>query len=216
MKIAVLGGSYNPVHLGHLILADCVCKELGYDKVLFVPVYNPPHKEMADAASPEDRLAMVRKAVEGDNRFEAEDFEIRKQGISYTWDTICALEDKYKGRLTDKIGLIMGQDLAVHFNLWKNADLLAEKCQLILAVRPDSYVKSTGSINKAVGGYEEEISFNPENFKCNYIKVFNPEMAISSSDIRDRIKDGRAFRYLVSDGVFNYIRDRKLYGFKND
>ena len=92
MKIAVLGGSFNPVHIGHLVLADCVCQELGYDKVLFVPCFLPPHKEMADAAPAEQRLKMVELAVKSDSRFEAEGYEIRKKGISYTWDTVCSLE----------------------------------------------------------------------------------------------------------------------------
>ena len=216
MKIAVLGGSFNPIHIGHLILADCVTKELGYDKVLFIPVYNPPHKEMANAASPEDRLQMVKEAVKGDSRFEAEGYEIEKKGVSYTWDTICYLEKKYEGKLTDKIGLIFGFDLAADFDKWKNAEQLSKKCQLIMAVRPDDYRKnsSAGNLNKATGAFNhQEVDFKLEDFKFPFIKVFNPEMALSSSDIRDRIHSCKSWRYIVSEGVFDYIKNRKLYGY---
>ncbi len=217
MKIAVLGGSFNPVHIGHLVLADCVCTELGYDKVLFVPCFNPPHKEMADAASPSDRLEMVRQAVKGDSRFEAEDYEIKKGGTSYTWDTVCFLEEKYKGNLDDKIGLIFGFDLASHFENWKNSAELAQKCTLVLAVRTDDYSKnaSASSVNLAKGDFKtEKKDFTESDFKFPYIKVHNPELAVSSSDIRDRISSGRAWRYLVSEGVFEYIKKKGLYGCK--
>lgn len=218
MKIAVLGGSFNPVHIGHLILADCVCSELGYDKVLFVPCYNPPHKEMADAASPEDRLEMVKELVKADDRFEAEDFEIVQKGISYTWDTVCYLEEKYKDQLTDKIGLIIGFDLAAHFDKWKNARELSQKARLILAVRSDDYKKngSDTSQNVAKGDFAEDTAdFSIKDFKYDFVEVHNPQIALASSEIRDRIKSRRAWRYLVSDSVFEYIKKRNLYGYKS-
>lgn len=217
MKIAVLGGSFNPVHIGHLVLADCVCQELGYDKVLFVPCFLPPHKEMADAAPAEERLKMVELAVKSDSRFEAEDYEIQKKGISYTWDTVCALEKKYAGQLTDKIGLIFGFDLASHFENWKNAELLAEKCRLILAVRENELEQDAGmSRNKAIGEYKiEKNGFSVRDFKFPHVKVHNPQLEISSSEIRSCIQNGKAWRYLVSDAVFEYIKKRGLYGCKN-
>lgn len=216
MKIALLGGSFNPIHLGHLILADSVCEELGYDKVLFVPCFEPPHKTMADAASALDRLEMVKKTVKADDRFEAEDFEIKKQGISYTWDTVCALEEKFKGVLSAKLGLILGFDLAPHFENWKNAKLISQKCELILAFRANDNQK-VNSKNEAKGEYGiDKGEFYREKFEFPHVNLYNPQIPISSSDIRDRIADGRAWRYLVSDEVFEYIKRRNLYGFKSD
>src|SRR5574344_1341452 len=152
MKVAVLGGSFNPIHIGHLALADDVCKTFGYDKVLFIPALNPPHKEMNDAASAHDRLAMVQAACEGDGRFAAEGCELERGGVSYTYDTICYLEEKYRGQLEGKIGLIMGSDLLENFHLWHKAAELAEKCALVLARRPAVEEKGMFS-NKAIGAF---------------------------------------------------------------
>lgn len=218
MKIAVFGGSFNPIHLGHLVLADCVCRELKYDKIFFIPCFNPPHKEMADSADPLHRLEMVRLSVKNDAHFAAESYEIEKKGISYTWDTVCALEKKYQGQLTDKIGLIIGFDLASHFENWKNARQLAEKCQLILAVRKneEGNVMSGNEQNKPVGDYKiKKDGFSEEDFKFPCIKIQNPNLEISSSEIRSRIKEGMAWRYLVSTDVFEYIKKWNLYGCKN-
>ena len=222
MRLAVLGGSFNPIHLGHLVLADCVCNELGYDRVLFVPCFNPPHKEMADAACAEDRLKMVELAVKNDSRFFAEDFEVQKKGISYTWDTICALEKKYSSVLSDKIGLVFGFDLASHFENWKNARLLAEKCQLILAVRKSDFSFAgeenfkVKSLNTATGEYRiEKTGFSVEDFNFPHVKVHNPPLEISSSEIRSSIRNGKSWRYLVSGEVFEYIKKRGLYGCKD-
>lgn len=218
MKIAVLGGSFNPPHLAHLVLADCVCEELGYDKVIFVPCFTPPHKRMANAACARDRIIMVKKLIKGDSRFEVSDFEIKKQGVSYTWDTICFLEQKYKKSLTQKIGLILGYDLASHFENWKNAQELAQKCQLILAVRNKDYKNNGFSANQnvAVGDFKEEKKdFDEKDFKFPYIKVHNPDLAVSSSEIRDRITLSKPYRYLVSKEVFEYIKKKGLYGCKD-
>ncbi|WP_147612801.1 nicotinate (nicotinamide) nucleotide adenylyltransferase [Treponema pectinovorum] len=216
MKIAILGGSFNPIHIGHLILADSVCTELGYDKVLFVPCFEPPHKKMADAASAFDRLQMVKLAVKSDVRFEAEDFEIKNGGISYTCDTVFALEQKYADVLSAKMGLILGFDLASHFEDWKNAKLLSQTCELILAVRENENLKNS-SKNQAKGEYAiERVDFSIEKFSFPHVDLHNPSIILSSSDIRDRILESKSWRYLVSPEVFEYIKERNLYGFKSD
>ncbi len=215
MKIAVLGGSFNPIHIGHLALADEVCSSLGYDKILFVPTYNPPHKELNEFVDPYVRLEMVRLACSSDERFEAEGCEIERKGISYTYDTICYLEEKYKGVLDGKIGFIMGDDLLAGFHLWHRAEELSRKCQLILARRPFGEENSSHK-NKAKGQYD---SINRKCFDLTQealfeasLKVDNPSLTISSTDIRYRISSGRSFKYLVSAEVFKYIKDKGLYG----
>ena len=211
MKIAILGGSFNPPHIGHLILADTVCTQLGYDKVLFVPVYNPPHKELRHAASPAHRLAMVGAMAAEDSRFAAESCEIDRAGVSYTYDTVCYLEEKYKDVLTDKIGVIMGQDLAQDFGKWENAEKLAQKARLILALRPTE-IRNKAFENKAKGAYSHhESEYSIDNYP--HVMLTNPEVAISSTDIRARVVHGDAWQYLVSRGVYNYIREQKLYGY---
>ena len=226
MKIAVLGGSFNPVHIGHLALADEVCKSLNYDSVLFVPTYKPPHKDMNSSISALKRFEMVKKACEKDSRFKAEDCEIMREGISYTYDTICFLEQKYKDVLEDKIGLIMGYDLLPGFHLWYKAKELCEKCTIIVANRPSEDNSSKKDyLNHAKGEYallQKEMQ-NEKNcsgpfdytkdalFK-NAVFVDNPPLKVSSTEIRSRIGEGKSFKYLVCPEVFNYIIEEKLYG----
>ena len=213
MKIAMLGGSFNPIHIGHLILADSVCKNLGYDKILFVPTAIPPHKELSCDIAASDRFEMTRLAVLGDERFEAEGCEIERGGVSYTYDTICFLEQKYASVLTGKIGLVMGEDLIADYDKWYRASELAQKTDLILAVRPkDSELKAEFQ-NSPTEKYGKKPmqGVNRENFPFPHKIVENPRIELSSSEIRQKIAEDGAWRYLVSERVFEYIIERNLY-----
>lgn len=213
MKIAMLGGSFNPIHIGHLILADSVCKNLGYDKILFVPTATPPHKELSCDVATSDRFEMTRLAVLGDERFEAEGCEIERGGVSYTYDTICFLEQKYASVLTGKIGLVMGEDLIADYDKWYRAPELAQKADLILAVRPkDSELKAEFQ-NSPTEKYGKKPmqGVNRENFPFPHKIVENPRIELSSSEIRQKIAEDGAWRYLVSERVFEYIIERNLY-----
>ena len=103
MRIAILGGTFNPVHNGHVLLASSVCETFGYDKLLFVPSFLPPHKIASGLVSVENRLEMLELACEADPRFEVERCEIDRGGISYTWETVCFIEEKYHAELEGKI-----------------------------------------------------------------------------------------------------------------
>lgn len=224
MKIAVLGGSFNPIHIGHLALADEVCVSLGYDKVIFVPTFIPPHKMPVDTVSADDRLEMVRLACMDDGRFEADPCEIERGGTSYTYDTVDYLEKKYGSSLDGKIGLIMGDDLIPGFHLWHRAQELSEKCTLILARRPRQEDSDPEHSNKDKGDYASvshstadengsgifDIKSEPLFKDAAVIK--NPELKLSSTDIRERAFKGMSFRYLVPDRVFKYIIERNIYG----
>ncbi len=217
MKIAVLGGSFNPIHIGHLTLADEVCVSLGYDKVLFVPTFIPPHKKMSGEVEASRRAQMVKLACSLDERFELETCEIDRGGVSYTFDTITHLEEKYKDVLTDRIGLIMGRDLFSGFHLWQHADLIAEKCTLILAERPYQKEDSAFS-NSAVGGYAEyedslkkSFDISSDSLFKNAVALENEPLTVSSTNIRMRVAKKMGFQYLVPPGVFKYIVSEKLY-----
>ena len=217
MKIAVLGGSFNPIHIGHLALADEVLG-LGYDKVLFVPAAAAPHKEMAFPLSAEERVMMVSLAVEDNPAFEVETCEIERGGTSYTWDTICFLEKKYSGVLEGKIGLVIGRDQFATFHLWTNAGKLSEKCTIILGDRPVQKEDENFS-NKAKGDYAaySETSgscFDPKSEPLFKDAVFlsNELLSVSSTEIRARAAGKKPFRYLVPEKVFKYIVDGNIYG----
>ncbi len=215
MKLAVLGGSFNPIHIGHLALADEVCASLHYDRVLFIPTYAPPHKEMNAAVSASERLRMVELACAGDSRFMADSCEIDRGGISYTYDTILYLEEKFKAELEGKIGFIMGEDLLSGFHLWNRAEAIAQKCDLILARRP-SLAENSSFANRPLGKYAElvqgDFELEGDPLFAGALRLANAVLPVSSTDIRTRIAEGRGFRYLVPSSVFSYIIEGNVYG----
>ena len=217
MKIAILGGSFNPVHCGHLALAEDVCDELGYDKMLFIPVFQPPHKIIKDAADGTDRLEMLKIACSGDSRFEAESCELDRGGVSYTYDTVLFLQKKYEGKLDAKIGLVFGQDLAAEFYKWNHADEISRIADIILARRPSEHTVQSEVENQPSGEYTGIAATDEMLLQFPYAHTLlkNPLMPVSSTDIRRRIASGKTWRNLVPDGVYRYIKERKLYGYKD-
>lgn len=217
MKLAILGGSFNPLHISHAMLAETAVTQLGYDKVLFIPTYIPPHKELSGKVTTEQRLAMVRLFCEseGRGRFELETCEIDRGGVSYTYDTLCYLLEKYKGQLEGKPALLMGEEIAAQFSKWKNAAEVAKMADLIVSPRYPDYYSSThrAAVNKAAGHYngDFEVTFSAEKlgYPCRVLE--EPMLPISSTEIRERAATGKSFRYLVPPAVFDYIIENKLY-----
>ncbi len=223
MKIALLGGSFNPLHIGHCMLAETVARELGYDRVLFVPVYNPPHKEMNNAVLPEERFEMVNRfcsssCLDGKQVFFAEDCEIKRKGISYTFDTINYIIQKYATEIEGKPAFILGQESAAQFYKWHRASEIASLADLVIARRhPDNNgVDVKAFENKPSGNYTIEFVGDDfeKDFKYPHIMLSNPVLPVSSTEIRSRIAGGKAFRYLVPEAVFHYIIEKGLYGYK--
>ena len=217
MKVAVFGGTFNPLHVGHAMLADTIVKELGYDKVLFVPTYAPPHKEFSKIVDAKHRMEMISRFCqsEGNGHFELESCEVDRGGISYTSDTLEYLTKKYEGRLTEKLAFVMGDEVAAEFHKWRNPDRISELADLLIVHRyPDvKALESSLYDNKPTGDYKGDFSvkFDLKTFgyPCKYIE--SPMLPVSSTDIRRRIAEGKSFRYLVPPAVFDYIIENKLY-----
>ena len=192
MKIAILGGTFDPPHLGHLILADTVIRELNYDKVLFIPSKIPPHKNISGEVSNEDRLNMLKLSIEDDKRFSFDDYELKSEGISYTIKTLNYLYENYD--IDGKIALIIGADLIKDFHRWKEPEKISELANIV-------------AVNR-----EESDNLDKENIEQYNIKIIiAPRIDISSTLIRERIKKNKAFRYFLNDKVYNYIISNKLY-----
>jgi len=195
MRLAVLGGSYNPIHIGHLMLADAVVLRYGYDTVAFVPAFLSPFKDGHSGCTAEDRLAMVKLAIADNPSFYCEPCEIQRQGVSYTIDTLKFLKAKYP-QCEGKIGLIIGDDLLEGFSGWHDAEHIPDYADIIIG-------------NRIIDRYSTEQT-QPAD-KPSYLKVDNALLPVSSSGIRTAIKEKKSWRYLVPSAVYSYIKEHKLY-----
>ena len=217
MKIAVFGGTFNPLHIGHAMLADTIIKELGYDKVLFVPTCVSPHKVISSSVTVTHRLEMVRAFCESvsDGKFEVETCEIDRGGVSYTYDTLEFLTNKYKDQLEGKLAFVMGDEVAAEFDKWRNPEKVSALADLIIVHRyPDiGAIEQTLYKNTPSGDYKGDfaVKFDTDTFKYPHIYIENPMLPVSSTDIRGRISQGKIFRYLVPPAVYEYIKKNELY-----
>jgi nicotinate-nucleotide adenylyltransferase len=189
----MLGGSFDPVHIGHLFIAEEAKVNLGYERIVFVPAYQPPHKDNRPEAGDTARLAMLQLAVNGRDDFEIEPYEIDRRGVSYTIDTVGYLEQRLP--VTGKLGLIIGDDLVDGFHTWKRADELSSRVEIIVATRELIDGRSQVRHGLLKG--------------CQ--RIDNSPLPVSSSDIRERVRSKRAFRYLVPERVHDYISRKQLY-----
>jgi len=187
MRIGILGGTFNPIHIGHLILAEEVREKLKLDKIIFVPAYLPPHKDNSDIASWRVRLAMVKLAIKGNRYFAVSDSEIKRDGRSYTIDTLKEFKKIYP---QDELYFIIGSDLLKYLDEWKDLDEIIQMVRFIAATRP---------------GYPLEKI--PSHISTIPIRAVD----ISGFEIRKAIKENKSFRYLVPDVVYKYIIKKKLY-----
>jgi nicotinate-nucleotide adenylyltransferase len=185
MKIGILGGTFNPPHIGHLILAEEIREKLNLDKIFFIPTNIPPHKEINDIASLH-RLNMVKLSVEDNPYFEVLDLEIKRGGISFTIDTLKELKKKFP---QDVFFLIVGSDLAQTFSAWKDFEEIKKLARIVVAQRKEYILEE----------------------KENFILVEITQIDISSSQIRDKIEEGRSIKYLVKEEVEEYIENHQLY-----
>ena len=191
MKLAILGGSFNPVHIGHLFLADEVLSKLNYDRVILVPAFQSPLKIDAGGALPQDRLEMLAASISGDPRLTIDECELNREGVSYTIETLIDIIERY--RPEGKPGLIMGDDLVASFDSWQKPQDIAELVDFVIARREGPEALS--------------------NFSYPYRALNNEVMNVSSSLVREKIGKTDAWRYLVPSGARCIIEDRGLYGF---
>ena len=191
MKVCLFGGTFDPPHIGHLLIAQTVFEAEKFDKVLFVPANKPPNKNAFSSQA--TRVEMLKLAVEGNPNFEISDIEIKRGGVSYTIDTIRAIKNEldFKG---DKLFYLIGSDCLLDFHNWKDPESILEECQVVVAIRP---------------------GFRPSDIPAwilHRIQFANiPRFEISSTNIRKRWVDNKTIRYMVTLPVWEYIEKQKLY-----
>jgi nicotinate-nucleotide adenylyltransferase len=197
VRIGILGGTFNPPHLGHLICAQEAYLQLGLDRVTLIPARIPPHKPVEDEPGAEHRLELCRLAIAGDEeRFDVSDLEIGRDGPSYTVDT---LEELHSSAPDRELFLIVGGDIAAGLPGWHRPERVLELATLAVA-------KRRGTSRKAV---DDALSMLPGGERTSFFRM--PRIGISSTLLRDRVRAGEPIKYYVPDGVESYIDRHHLY-----
>ncbi|HZF06122.1 MAG TPA: nicotinate-nucleotide adenylyltransferase [Patescibacteria group bacterium] len=210
-RTAVFGGSFNPIHFGHLLLADDLLEILALDRVLFVPAKHPPHKDPTRLAPPEDRLAMVRLATDGHRGFEVSDLELARPGPSFTVDTLAALA---RPGLT--LFLVVGSETFLDLLSWREPRRVARLARLVIVPRVGSPFDTESEVAQKVlreigveGGFTTVDGGRvPER---GVIVSRAASMPISASELRRRVREGRSLAFRLPPAVADYIRARGLY-----
>ena len=196
-RIGIMGGTFDPIHVGHLITAEMVRSSASLDEVVFIPSARPPHKDGAQAASAEGRLIMTECAVQDNPYFCVSDLELRREGPSYTVDTIAELRDNLDGA---ELFFITGADAMNDLYRWHEPERLLRSCRFIVATRQGAPLDELLIAEKFTAEERSHIQVLP-----------TPHLEISSTVIRARVRAGLSIRHLVPRTVEEYIRERGLY-----
>ena len=215
-RIVLFGGTFNPIHNGHLIVARAVAEYFHFERITFVPAYVPPHKnaqEPADAeaaasrphwASAEDRLEMIRRAIVGEVLFDVSDIELRRQPPSYTFDTLMQLRQEHG--LEAQLHWLIGADMLEDLPTWRRAGEVVDMATILTAARPPYSQRLPAALEKL------RARFSAEQISRLAAGVApTPLIDITSTQIRHRVREAKSVRYLTPDSVIDYINERGLY-----
>jgi nicotinate-nucleotide adenylyltransferase len=187
MRRAILGGTFDPPHIAHLLAGEAAYRQLGVDVVTFLPAGAPWQKAGNGVTAPEHRWAMTQLAVDGVDYFEADDRELRRSGWTYTIETL----DSFA---RDDVVLVLGADTAANLPTWHRADEVRERSAIAVAPRPGH---DRALVDSALEGRVEWLDM--------------PEVAVSGTEIRDRLARGKSVRFLVRESVWDYLVERNIY-----
>ena len=198
LRIGVMGGTFDPIHYGHLIAAEQAREQFELDFVIFVPTGNPSFKQDKKVSAAEDRYEMARIATQDNKAFDVSRMEIDREGITYTYDTICELHEKLPG--STEVYFITGADAIVSLPQWYKAAELAEIAHFVACTRPGYDYTAFKEAQDADIGLQFEVEF----FDV-------PALAISSTDLRERVSQGKSIAYMTPPQVIRFIAKRGLY-----
>lgn len=191
MRIGLFGGTFDPIHIGHLIIAETVRDVLKMDKIIFIPAVNPPHKQGKLITSSVHRIAMIRLAIANHADFQLSEIEVVREGISYTFDTIKIFQELYPA---GEMVFLMGADSLRELHTWHKPEQLVKMIKTVVFPRPSVDLDQV------------------DPFFFDHIDFINaPLIGISSSEIRQNVRSERSIRYLVPDSVAEYIQENRLY-----
>ena len=197
-KIGIMGGTFDPIHKGHLMLAQAAYSELGLDEVLFLPSKNPPHKLDKQITSEEARCRMVMLAIEGYPQFRFSDIEMKRQGRSYTVDTLRQLKSRYE---QDMLYFIMGADSLLMLQDWKDPEEILSLAVIVVAVRDDVGKKELEEVRKGL----------LQKYSGEILLLSMERSRESSTMIREAVHEGKDISQMVPEPVVAYIEEKGLY-----
>ena len=198
-RIGIMGGTFDPIHIGHLLLGECAYEQFRLDKVLYMPSGNPPHKPVRDGgATNEQRVRMVELAIRHNPHFELSMEEMHEMGYIYTSKTLMRMTEENPGV---HYFFIMGADSLMQFEHWKDPGIIAKLCTLIVAVRD----------HMPQDELDGQMMRMHEMFGADIRKLSTPNVDVSSSMIREWLRLGRSCRYYLKDEQLKYIRDNGIY-----
>lgn len=190
-KIGILGGTFDPIHMGHLVLAEEVKEKLRLDEVIFIPCLQPPHKTKRKLSPAKDRFRMTQLSIEGNRSFSVSDIELKRGGLSYTVDTLRQLKEIHP---RSQIYFLTGSDILEEIHTWREPEEIYQLAKMVIATRP---------------GFDRIDPKNRFAKKSTIVEITGVD--ISSSQIRERVKKGQSIKYLVPSRVEEYIKKKKLY-----
>ena len=199
LKIGIMGGSFNPIHNMHLLMGEMAYEEFGLDKVLIMPLKTPyfDNKKLSSGIKDEDRVSMIKRAIAANPHFEFSDLELKREGVTYTVDT---LESLHASAPENEYYFICGADSLFGLERWYRAERIMELATIIAASRDDANDKIDG-----------QVEYLNQKYQARIFKLDSPNLEISSSYIRNRVGEGKSCRYLVPDSVYDYIKEHNLY-----
>lgn len=197
-KIGIMGGTFNPIHMGHLIIAEKAREQFHLDEVVFIPCGIPYMKNSYEILAGEARAEMTKLATMENPFFDVSMIEIEREGNTYTYETLLYLQEKNPGA---EYYFILGADSLLAIETWKTPEKIFENCHILVAVRDD---KSDEELMK-------QITYLKEKYSASIFLLQTSHIEISSSMIREAVKEGRSIRYLVPEAVYDYIIKNKLY-----
>lgn len=197
-KIGIMGGTFNPIHYGHLFLAENAYEQIGFDKVLFMPSKNPPHKAKPEEVTEQQRVEMVSIAIADNPHFELSTLELHREGLTYTADTLTLMKQKNP---EDEYYFIIGADSLFMMQDWKDPQTIFNLCTVVVA----------GRDNVEAEKMMEQSQYLKRIYNANILMIHMPTIQIASAVIRERIAENKSIRYYVPDNVMEYIHRSNLY-----